>query len=209
MEYIYKIMFAAGIVYTVISLVLTGVLGLSHLSSHVGGHFGGSDVGGHDMGQHGGHHVDGGDSGNSHGLSQFSWLLVLFNPIVLVSFFTIFGGIGIIGTEYMKWISFLVFAAALSSGIVIAFILYKFVAIPLYKAENSSNVNQQSLIGSPAEVDTGILEDGFGKIKYIVNSIRYTAPAKHIEGKALLQGQKVVIIKIEKNVFYVSEVEVL
>jgi membrane protein implicated in regulation of membrane protease activity len=196
-------MFAAGIVYTVISLVLTGVLGISHLSSHVGSDFGGSDVGGH----HQGHHVDTANSVDSHGLSQFSWLLILINPIVLVSFLTIFGGIGIIGTVHMRWASIFVFLLALASGVLVAFLLYKFIAVPLYKAENTSNVHKEQLIGSAAEVDTGILKDGFGKIKYCVNSIRYTAPAKHIEGKALIQGQKVVICRIEENIFYVSEVE--
>lgn len=56
MENIYKIMFAAGLVYTVISLVLTGVMGVSHLSSHIGGH----DLGSHDFGNH--HSTD-----NTHG----------------------------------------------------------------------------------------------------------------------------------------------
>jgi hypothetical protein len=205
MEYLYKIMFAAGIVYTVISLVLTGVLGISHLSSHVGSHFGGSDLGGNDLG----HHADTTNSGDSHGLSQFSWLLIFINPIVLVSFLTIFGGMGIIGTVYMRWVSILVFLLALASGVLVAFVLYKLIAVPLYKSENTSNVHQGQLIGTAAEVDTGILKDGFGKIKYSVNSIRYTAPAKHIEGKALIQGQKVVICRIEENVFYVSEVEML
>jgi membrane protein implicated in regulation of membrane protease activity len=205
MEYAYKIMFAAGIVYTLISLVLTGVLGISHLSSHIGSHIGSHDMGGHHMG----HHIDSADNGSSHGISQFSWLLVFINPIVLVSFFTIFGGIGIIGTEYMKWLSFLVFLIALSSGVLVSFLLYKFVAIPLFNAENSTNVRQGELIGSAAEVDSSILENGFGKIKYTVNSIRYTAPARHIEGKAIMQGQKVVICKIENNVFYISELEVL
>jgi membrane protein implicated in regulation of membrane protease activity len=209
MENVYKIMFAAGIVYTVVSLILTGVLGVSHLSSHVGSHLGSHNAGGHHLGHHAGSHGDLGHSADSHGLSQFSWILVLVNPIVLVSFFTIFGGIGIIGTEHFKWISTLVFLIALTSGVLVAFLLYRFIAIPLYKAENTSNVYQEELIGKAAEVDTGILENGFGKIKYTINSIRYTAPAKHIEGKALKQGQKVVICKIEKNVFYVSELEIL
>lgn len=128
------------------------------------------------------------------------------NPIVLVSFFTVFGGIGIIGTEYYKWLSYFVFLVALISGAAVAYLLYKFVAIPLYKAENTSNVFQEELIGKSAEVDTGILENGFGKIKYTINSIRYTAPAREIEGKPIKQGKLVVIMKIEKNVFYVSEV---
>lgn len=201
MDYAYKIMFAAGLVYTVISLILTGVLGISHLTSHIGGH----DLAGHHMGHHPGHDLSHGDPGASHDMSQFSWLLVLFNPIVFVSFFTIFGGIGIIGTEHSKLNAVSVLAVSLLSGAIVAFLLYRFVAIPLYRAENTSNVYREELIGKPAEVDTPIMENGFGKIKYTVNSIRYTAPARHIEGRALEQGSKVAIIKIEKNVFYVSE----
>ena len=198
-------MFSAGLVYSVISLVLTGVMGLSHLTSHIGGSGISGHHAGHAIDHHAGHvidhHSDAMDHGNTHSPSQFSWLLVLINPIVMVSFFTIFGGIGIIGTAYLKWIPFLIFPVALASGIIVAYVLYKFVAVPLYKAENTSNVYREELIGKAAEVDSGILENGFGKIKYTVNFIRFTAPARHIEGKSVKQGVKVVICKIENNIF--------
>jgi hypothetical protein len=83
--------------------------------------------------------------------------------------------------------------------------LYNFIAKPIYRSENSSDVSRNQLIGVPAEVTCDILENGFGTIKYTVNSIKYTAPARHIENKPVKQGEKVFICKIEDNVFFISE----
>jgi hypothetical protein len=62
------------------------------------------------------------------------------------------------------------------------------------------------MAGVEAEVITDILEGGFGTIKYSVNSILHTSPSKHIYGKAVKQGTKVFICKVEDNIFFVSEI---
>jgi hypothetical protein len=121
----------------------------------------------------------------------------------------VFGGVGILGTNQFKWIAIQVFLIALAAGIIVAFLLYRYIALPLYRSENSTDVSKEDLISTSAEVASAIVEDGFGQIKYTVNSIKYTAPARHVEGKALEQGTKVAICKIENNVFYVTEIEEL
>ena len=95
----------------------------------------------------------------------------------------------------------------LALGVIVSSLLYRYVAIPLYRSENSSDVSRKDLVGMPAEVVSPILKDGFGKIRYVVNDLRHTAPAMHIEGKAVEQGKRVVICKLENSVFYVSEIE--
>lgn len=163
---------------------------------HSPGHHGG------DMhGDHGAHESTGG----SHGI--LSWFSVLINPLVAVSFLTVFGGFGIMGVKLSSWSSAIVFAAALVSAIVVSAILYNFVVKPVYKSENTSNVSREQLIGIQAEVTTNILEEGFGTIQYTVNSLKCTGPARHIEDKAVSQGQRVIICRIENNTFYVSEMQ--
>lgn len=203
----YKIMFLIGILYTFISFAISSISGALHLGSHLGHmhtHVSGS---GHTTGNAGNVNNHSTYSVHASAITHafLSGLGVLINPIVTVSFLTVFGGLGIIGTDYFKWASALVFFGSLSVGVIVSFLLYKFIVIPLYKSENTANVSREDLLYAVAEVISPILENGFGQIKYTVNSIRYTAPAKHIRGNAIKQGDKVIIYKIEDNIFYVIE----
>lgn len=220
----YVIVFLVGVFYTVISLIISGISGSLHshgdFGADIGGHHGNIDSG-HvqtDTG-HAVHSADGSQVGNvdgqqghsvgeSSGVSHsvISWFSLILNPIVAVSFLTVFGGMGILGESYFKWDSIITLICAAVSGIVVSALLYNFVAKPIYRSENTSDVSRAKLIGTAAEVTTDILVDGFGTIAYTVNSLRFNAPSKHIEGKAVKQGQKVVICKIEDNIFYISEI---
>ena len=220
----YVVVFLVGVFYTVISLIINAVTGALHSQGDFG-----ADIGGHHGNMDSGHveadishainSADGSQSvsvdgqqghsaGESSGFSQsvISWFAVLLNPIVAVSFLTVFGGMGILGESYFKWGSVVTLAVAAASGIICSALLYNFVAKPIYRSENTSNVSREMLIGTAAEVTTDILADGFGTIAYTVNSLRFNAPSKHIEGNAVKQGQKVVICKIEDNIFYISEI---
>jgi membrane protein implicated in regulation of membrane protease activity len=221
MDIIYKIMFIVGILYTFVSIIINGISGALHIGhhiSHVDGHFGGhSHVGGHNDGHVIGHSVGHTGDINSHSThsghdtsmqhSFLSWFSILINPLVAVSFLTMFGGIGILGTEYFKWMAILVFFVSLASAVIVSFLLYRYIAIPLYKSENSTDVSREDLVSTTAEVISPILKGGFGKIRYVVNDIRYTAPAKHIDGESVEQGKRVVICKLDESVFYVSEID--
>ncbi len=230
MLYFYIVIFLVGVLYTFVSLIISGFSGALHSNGDFGGggdtHLGDhghvelghihADAGhiGHTGGNfHGGHGDAGGDLHAEHahsadgggGHSILSWFAILINPLVAVSFLTVFGGLGILGVKFFNWLPVIVFIVALVSGVIVASVLYNFVAKPIYRSENTSDVSREKLVGVSAEVTTDILENGFGTIKYTVNSIMYTAPAKHIDEKAVKQGKKVVICKIENNTFIVSE----
>ncbi|HEX2924745.1 MAG TPA: NfeD family protein [Ruminiclostridium sp.] len=222
MYHFYVVVFLVGVLYTLVSLVISGISGAFHAhgdfgGAHIHGHMG---DGGHMHGGHihGGHiHTEAAHSAHMHGHSEsagdgsnltnniFSWLGILLNPLVAVSFLTVFGGMGIMGTRFFGWNPLIVLIVSLGAGIIISILLYNFVAKPIYRSENSTDASRENLIGIPAEVTTDILENGFGTIKYTVNSLRYTAPARHIENKPVKQGEKVFICKIENNIFFISE----
>lgn len=220
----YIVVFLIGVFYTFASLIISGVTGAFHshggdIGGHADGHFGHHghvDAGHAHMHAGHGHSVDGGHNGadshhgsageNSSASSNLlSWFAMLLNPMVAVSFLTVLGGIGIIGERYLRWNDIIIFLMASGCAVIVSSILYNFIAKPIYNSENTSNVSREELIGVVAEVTTDILADGFGTINYTVNSIRHTAPAKHIDEKAVRQGEKVVICKIENNIFYISE----
>lgn len=214
----YTIIFLVGILYTFVSLIINGISGAMHLGGHAGhaGHL--SDSGhmhthannlshahasGH-LSDINGHNADiGHDSGVAN--TFLTWLGVLINPLVAVSFLTVFGGLGILGTEYFSWMLPVTLLISLFAGIGTSSVLYRFIAIPLYRSENSTEVAQQDLTYTKAEVISPILENGFGQIKYTVNSIKYTAPAKHFKNRAVKQGEEVIIYKIEDHIFYIIE----
>ncbi|MCM0647159.1 NfeD family protein [Clostridium swellfunianum] len=194
MEQVYSIVFWVGVIYTVVTFLMGGLLGLVHLDGHVDTH-----VDTHfdtHLDTHIDAHVDGG------GISP-TFTVFPLKPITIVSFLTVFGGIGMIGTHNGMNVV-LLFVMALASGLITAFILYKFIVVPLYKAQNTSAFTRKSLIGMQAKVISPILEDGFGTIGYIVNGRKFNAPAQHIGKKAVAQGEEVIIYEIKDNTFFVQ-----
>jgi membrane protein implicated in regulation of membrane protease activity len=173
MEHAYFIMFCVGVMYTVITFFLGGVLHIAH-------------IGGHGDGSGG--------------------IISPLKPIAIVSFITVFGGTGIIGTHY-KLNMVIIFILAFILAISISFSLYRFIIIPLTKAQNTSAVYQEEIIGMEATVISTIIENGFGTISYVVNGSKYNAPAQHVSKKSVKQGEKVMIYDIKNNIFYVEPLD--
>ncbi|TAH56971.1 MAG: hypothetical protein EWM52_12040 [Methanosarcina mazei] len=96
---------------------------------------------------------------------------------------------------------------ALISGASAAFLLYRFIIVPIYRAQNTSAISQKELKGALAKVTLAINGNFFGKISYTFNANTYSAPAKSIDGKDIERGVPVVIINIERNTFYVKRIE--
>lgn len=188
MLFIYSVIFFVGVIYTVVTFLLGGLLGFAHIDTHVD-----TQVGLHphiDM------HVDG--QGGSSSINVFP-----IKPITVVSLITVFGGIGMIGTYY-GINPILLVIVALIAGLIVSFSLYKFIVLPLYKAQNTSSVSEKSLIGMRAKVISPIIENGYGTIAYVVNGSKYNAPAQHVANKYIAQGEEVIIYEIKNNVFYIE-----
>lgn len=182
MEHIYTVIFLVGVIYTVVTFLIGGLFGAIHLGGHIDTHIDS--------------HIDGHGSGPT-------FTVLPLKPITVVSFITVFGGVGIMGSYY-KLNDICTFVLAVLSGALISFVLYKYIVVPLYKAQNTSAVSQNTLIGMKAIVISPILDNGFGVISYVVNGSKYNAPAQHINKKSVLQGEDVIIYEIKDNVFYVQ-----
>lgn len=126
-------------------------------------------------------------------------------PIVIVAFVTVFGGSGIILTR-TGLTALLSLIIALFLGFLMAFIIYKYIVIPLYRAQNTSAASQKELIGQCAKMKLGTKGDSFGRISYVVNGNIYTAPAKSIDGKEINEDENVIIVDIQNNIFYVDKI---
>jgi membrane protein implicated in regulation of membrane protease activity len=181
-ERIYMILFLVGVIYAVVTFLLGGFLDIVHLGTHIDTHVDG--------------HID--CSGATHTLTVSP-----LKPIVIVSFITVFGGVGTVGSHY-KVSPLPLFAISFIAAYLTAFVLYRFVMIPLYKAQNTSAVSQEELVGLYATVISSIMESGFGTISYVVNGSIYNAPAQHVNKEFIPQGEEVKIVEIKNNVFYVE-----
>ena len=178
MEHIYTVIFGVGVIYTLVTFLLGGLFGIIHLGGHI-------DT-----------HVDTQASGSI-------FTVLPLKPITIVSFITVFGGVGIMG-NYYRLNAIYTFIIAFVIASIVSFVLYKFIVVPLYKAQNTSSVYQDKLIGMKAVVISPILDNGFGVISYVVNGSKYNAPAQHINKKSVLQGEEVIIYEIKNNTFYVQ-----
>lgn len=127
-------------------------------------------------------------------------------PIVMTTFVTVFGGIGMICTikGFSQGIAAVI---ALISGIAAAFLLYRFIIVPIYMAQNTSAISQKELKGALAKVTLAINGNLFGKISYTSKGNTYSAPARSIDGEDIERGVPVVIINIDKNTFYVKRIK--
>ena len=125
-----------------------------------------------------------------------------FKPAPIAAFLTVFGGVGMI--FYSRYTIVIAIVVAVVLGLVAAYFLTRFVLMPLHRAQNTSTVAQQSLIGQVATVTEKIFENSFGKITYHINGSNISSPAKSESGEEISTGTYVEIVYIEKNTFYVK-----
>lgn len=122
-------------------------------------------------------------------------------PSVMAAFVVVFGGAGLIFVRFLT-----PFVAVPLAGLVaalVAYLFYRLIVVPLSRAQNTTAVEIQSLIGHQATVTEKIPQGQFGKITYKVNDSTYTAPAKAEDGNEINRNTAVEIVYIENNTYYV------
>ena len=127
-------------------------------------------------------------------------------PMIIAAFLTAFGGLGLIFL-HRGWGNLVTILIALLGALLICTVIYYFVMVPLYRAQNTSAVAQSHTIGYKAKVTVPIENGKYGKIKYTINGNTYSAPAKSFSGGDLRSGEEVLIIDIKKNVYYVDAIK--
>jgi len=201
MENVYQGLFWFGVLYAVAGFFL------GHLG-HIGGmdsldHGGEFSVGGHGAE---GLHAEVSGPGEGHGGAEGASHPSPLKPLIIASFFIVFGATGLTG-EHLRWTFGQVLALALVLGSLVSAALFRFVVAPLYRLQNTSAATRDQLIGLDALVTTPIYKDGFGTISYRINDNIYNAPAKSLTGKFIAQGERTVIIKFEGKAFIVHIAE--
>ncbi len=209
MEILLWVCFGVGVGYTVIAFLLGEIFHFAGGGHADGGLDGidagvdGLDVDGLDIGG-GAEGIDGLDTGGADGIGADGGLdgtVSPLKPAVIAAFLTVFGGAGLLLKDFPYYT---VLPAAGLLAAIVSFLIYRFIIVPLHKAQNTSAVDIQSLVGSKAVVTEKIFQGGYGQISYKVNGNSYTSPAKAEDGGAIERHSTVEIIYIHKGTYYVK-----
>ena len=95
-------------------------------------------------------------------------------------------------------------AIAVVTGLVIAFLINRFVILPLKKNQYTSATEKEAAVGMVGKVTETIYENGFGEVTYVVDDSTYTSPAKSFDGNAIERGTSVVVCKADEDMIFVK-----
>lgn len=181
---VYLLCLGVGVLFTVITLVLSEMFGGD------GGHDG------HVEGS-GGHAAAGADGSDAPGMSAFS-------PTMIAAFVASFGGFGVVFHQIPLtkpvWLSAPLAAVA---AFVFSSALLWLLRQLFRRTQSSSESRVGSLVGMSATVITAIPQHGVGEIAYVQAGSRYTAPARTESGCAVPNGGTVKIHRVVGTQFYV------
>ncbi|WP_203364569.1 NfeD family protein [Bacillus sp. REN10] len=127
-----------------------------------------------------------------------------FNPAVVLAFVTIVSAVGYCLERFSSFTSLYILFIAIGVAIVVDFLLYYFVLIPLASAEESLVYTEESLSGRTGKVIIPIPEDGFGEVVIESNSGMIAKPACAFDDQPIAEGTTVLIIEVQKGVLYVQ-----
>lgn len=184
---IYLICLLVGLIYAVMATLLGGL--------HLGGEGHDFHAGGHE-GDAGGHGSDGGGGAELH----FSPM----SPIVIATFVTAFGAMGLIALFALKIGALLSAGFALAVALAIAAAVFAAFTKIFAVTQSSSEAHQSELVGIQGEVITPIGKEGLGEVAYVQRGSRYSAPARSMDGRPVARGTLVRIVRLVGNTLVVD-----
>jgi len=131
--------------------------------------------------------------------------LEFLNPMVLATFMTYFGLTGLLMHFAMPALGLISLAPAVVVGVIATRVLLFVMHWMFAKMEVSSVAVVEDLIGTYATVTVPITKGRVGEITYIVESKRFTSPAKPLKQEnEFSKGSKVMIAEIRDNIMYIE-----
>ena len=182
----YLFCFAFGFFFSLVT-VLTGHLHLDFGDaqadvgdvSHIGGE---THAGAH---HHGGHHVP------------------PLNMGTISAFLAWFGGTGYLITRFYGLWFVSTLGLALASGVGGGYIVYLFLAKVLMKSREDMNPADYEMVGVLGTAAGAIRAGGTGEILFSRDGARHATPARSEDGRAIANGEEVVVTRYEDGIAYV------
>ncbi len=128
-------------------------------------------------------------------------------PMVLVGGVTVFGGSGILLTQYTYIGASVIAGLSLIIAIFLSIIVYFCYVRPMQNAENSIGYSIQDLIGKIAEVSVPIPLKGYGEVIVKVGAMNTNHIAGSFDLEEIETGSRVVVVEVKEGVLLVSHFE--
>ena len=130
-------------------------------------------------------------------------LTLPIKPFTIMVFLTVFGGVGLILEPLLP--GFWAILPAVILGLIAAWALYSLVYVKLMGYEAIAP-SEADAIMTRAEVVERIMPGGYGKISFLLGDTTLSGAAKEIKpGDGVAKGAKVYILEVKDNVYYVVE----
>ncbi|MFJ7935070.1 hypothetical protein [Sporosarcina sp. NPDC096371] len=129
------------------------------------------------------------------------------DPAVVLAFITLASAAGYLLELVTSMNSGIIIIIAIIIALVLDFLLYFFVLLPLRSAEVSLAYTDESLAGQVGKVIVPVPVDGFGEIVIETVSGILSKRAAGYENKAIEYGKEVLIIEVKNGTFIVKEYE--
>lgn len=133
--------------------------------------------------------------------------LDVLQPVVLVGGITIFGGAGIMLSQYTHLASLPAVAISCMISVIISILIYFSYVKPMKNCENSTGFSIKDLVGKIAEVTVPIPVGGYGEVVVKVGAGNTNQIAASLEQAEIPAGVRVVVGKEEDGILYVFRYE--
>lgn len=130
-------------------------------------------------------------------------------PTTLVGSIAVFGGAGLLLSEYTGFGTAAIIVAALVTGVAAGACIYFWYVKPIKRSENSTAYSLQDFTGALAEVVTSIPALGYGEVLVKAGAGITNQIAASFDGSAIPGGSKVVVVEVKDNTLRVALMEQL
>ena len=117
------------------------------------------------------------------------------SPIVIATFVTVFGGVGVITIQLFDVSPGMSLVISVLSGLASGALMYLFYSQFLIRSQGSSEVHRSELVGLQAEVTVPIGENVMGQVTYLTKSGRMSSMARSVDGRPIPRGHAVQIVR--------------
>ncbi|GAA4877606.1 hypothetical protein GCM10023310_66980 [Paenibacillus vulneris] len=132
-----------------------------------------------------------------------------FQPMVIFSGLTVWGGAGILLTKYTVWGTAAVLAGSAVCAVLLSVLIYFLYVKPMKNSENSVAFSIQDTVGKIAEVSVTIPSVGYGEVMLRMGAGNTNQIAASYEGEEIQTGTKVVTVEVKDGTLLVARLDKL
>lgn len=121
------------------------------------------------------------------------------NPILILAFIGFLSASGYLFEVLTSMSSFFIILISAVTALIFSILLNVFVLIPLSSAEESLVYSEDSLRGRVGKIIIPIPEEGYGEVLIESYSGRIAKTAESLNGNAIAEGEKVLVIEVKEG----------